>query len=224
MNLSIKFLSISLVFTLGLSSLAQEKAKRFNFELGGTFNHFEQQIKTKIGGAKGELLAADTEFGIQMVGTYKIWKFIHAGWYAQYDIGNRESAQFNGFDSTGATLVVNVLGGGFNEFWTGPLVRAQYKKAFLEFGYGLVGIRNDKARTDLLNTNGSNVGSLSIDPSVAWLFGIGAQVNMFDNLSLLVKAQYRVRYYNKRDGLALQNETVHGTQNFSPLIGLNYKF
>ena len=159
-----------------------------------------------------------------MVGTYKVWEFIHLGWYFQYDNGNRENAQFSGFDSAGAAQVVNLQGGAYNEFWTGPLIRAQYKQAFLEVGYGLVGIRNDDAREDLVNTNGSNEGSLSTDPSVAWLIGLGAQVNICENLSLLVKAQYRVRYYNQRDGEELQNKAVHGTQNFTPLVGLSYKF
>ena len=202
----------------------EEQQKAFTIELVSTFSHFEQQIKTEIGGVKGELLAADTELGVQLVGTYNVWKFIHAGWYFQYDMGNRENGQFSGFDSSGAAQVLNLQGGSFSEFWTGPILRAQYKLAFLEFGYGLVGTRNDDSRADILNTSSSDQGSFSTDPSIAWMMGIGAQVNLWKSVSLLIKAQYRVRYYNSRDGLELQDQAVHGTQNFASLVGFSYKF
>jgi opacity protein-like surface antigen len=224
MSSTIKLLSLCIFLTLGQNALAQDTSRALTLEIAGTFTHFEQQIKTEIGGVKGELLAADTEFGIQFVAAYTVWKYFHAGWYFQYENGNRANAQFSGFDSTGAAQVVNLIGGSYYEFWTGPLLRVQYKQVFLEAGYGLVGMRNDDAREDLVNTNGSNEGNLSTDPSVAWFVGLGAQVKIHKNLLLLVKAQYRVRYYNKKDGAFLQNEAVHGTQNFSPIIGLSYKF
>lgn len=208
--------------SLGFSINAQVEEPAFNAELTGSFTHFEQQIKTKIGGVKGDLLAANTEFNIQAMGTYKVWKFLSAGWYFQYDAGNRENGQLSGFDASGSAQVMNIQGGTFQEFWTGPTIRAHHKQAFLEIGYGLVGSRTDESRSDISNASGSNQGSFSIDPSVAWFIGIGAKVKLSKQFDFIVKANYRVRYYNSRDGTELLNQSVHGTQNFSPLIGLAY--
>lgn len=212
----------ALLLGIGLSSNAQEQVPKFSAELTGSFTHFEQQIKLSIGGVKGDLLAANTEFNLQAVGTYKLWEAISAGWYFQYDIGNREQAQLAGFLPSQAPAVTNVQGGTFQEFWSGPIIRAQHKQAFLEIGYGLIGTRTDESRADILNTSGSNQGSFSLDPSVAWIIGIGANVNLSNKLNFIVKANYRARYYNARDGDELDSQAVHGTQNFSPLIGLGY--
>lgn len=207
-----------------LSAVAQDNSNPYSVELTASFSGFEQQIKTEIGGIKGELLTSDSELNLQALGTYNVWKFISVGWYIQYDSGNRESAQFSGFNAAGAAEVINLQGGAYTEIWTGPLIRAHYKKAFFEFGYGLIGSRQDDARVDLFNESGSNEGNLTVDPAVAWLLGIGADVVLKDQLSLLIKAQYRVRYYDARDGEKLENEMVHGTQNFSPMVGLKYQF
>lgn len=209
---------------LGLSASAQEQQSPYSVELLGTFTHFEQQVKTEIGGIKGDLLAADTELSLQLVGMYNVWKFIHAGWYFQYDSGNRELAQFSGFDANGAAEVYNLQGGAFNEFWTGPIVRAYYKQAFVDVAYGLFGTREDDARLGIANESGSNEGSFTTDPAVAWMLGFGATVDICEHLALMFKAQYRVRYYDARDGEALENESVHGTQNFSPMLGISYRF
>lgn len=217
------FIGFFLIGTSFIAEAQEDKSYLYSAEITGTFSGFEQQIKTEIGGIKGELLTSDSELSLQAIGTYHVWKFISVGWYFQYDSGNRESAQFSGFDAQGAAEVINLQGGAYTEIWTGPLVRASYKQAFFEFGYGLLGTRTDDARIDLFNEAGSNEGSLTVDPSVAWLLGIGAQVHLCDDLSLLLKAQYRVRYYDSRDGEKLQNEMVHGTQNFSPMIGLSYR-
>ena len=213
----------SFLFLSITSATAQETTSLYAVELTGTFSSFEQQIKTEIGGIKGELLTSDAELSLQLLGTYKVWKFISVGWYLQYDSGNREIAQFSGFDAQGAAEVINLQGGAYSELWTGPLIRAHYKQAFFELAYGLVGNRNDDARNDLFNESGSNEGTLTVDPSVAWLLGFGVDVALHNKLSLLLKAQYRVRYYDSRDGEKLQNESVHGTQNFSPMIGLRYQ-
>ncbi len=223
--MKIIFKIFSWCILLGFSSIssAPDQPQRFSAELTGSFSHFEQQIKTKIGGVKGDLLTANTELNLQLMGIYKIWKFIHAGWYFQYDVGNRENAQFDGFDALGAAQVVNLQGGAFREFWTGPVIRAQYKLAFLELGYGLLGTRSDDARNDILNSLGNSEGNFSTDPAVAWFLGIGAEVKLWKSLSLLIKAQYRVRYYDSKDGSVLDQDAVHGTQNFAPLLGLSYK-
>jgi len=218
-----KFFMWYLFIGNSLAIIAQDQESAFSIELTGSLSHFEQQIKTKIGGEKGDLLAANTELNIQAVGTYKVWKFITAGCYFQYDIGNRENSQISGFDASGAAQVMNVQGGAFREFWTGPILHAQYRQAFLEFGYGLVGTRKDDSRSDILNAAGSNQGNFSIDPSVAWIIGVGVQVNLSKKFDFLVKAQYRARYYNSRDGVEFENQAVYGTQNFSPLIGVLYR-
>lgn len=220
-----KLFSCFLFIGMSFTTRGQEVKRHFySAELTGTFSGFEQQIKTEIGGIKGELLTSDSELSLQAVGTYNVWRFISAGWYLQYDSGNRESAQFSGFDENGAAEVINLQGGAYREVWSGPLIRAHYKQAFFEVAYGLLGTRKDDARIDLYNEEGSNEGDLTVDPSVAWMFGLGVQVSLFDDFLLMFKAQYRVRYYDSRDGEKLENEIVHGTQNFSPMIGLSYKF
>ena len=223
MKSKLKIFSCCFFLGMSLMSFAQDQEQPFSIELTGTMTHFEQQVKTEIGGVKGDLLAADTELGLQLLGTYKFWEYLHAGWYIQYNIGNREDGRFNGFDANGSPLIVSVQGGSFSEFWIGPIIRGQYKKAFLELGYGFVGSREDEARDDISNGTLSNQGNFSTDPSVAWIIGIGTQVDLSNNFSLLIKAQYRARYYNSRNGIALNNQTVLGTQDFSPLIGVSYK-
>lgn len=216
-----KTLLLLALLVWSIQGKSQDNSK-YIVDFTGTFTHFEQQIKTEIGGTKGELLIADTEFTAQFIGLYRLSPIFSAGWYVQEDIGNRENAQFDSFDEKGATKVVNLQGGRFTEFWTGPIVRAQYSFAFAEVGYGLVGFRNDKARTAILNKDGEANGDFTTSPTVAWLGSVGFQGSLTEYLNLQVKLQYRVRYYNKKGGVELAQEAVHGTQNLTPMVGFSY--
>ncbi len=45
-----------------------------------------------------------------------------------------------------------------------------------------------------------------------------------DELSVALRVEYRVRYYNRRGGHALADDTVHGTQNLTPFMGVAWAF
>ena len=144
-----------------------------------------------------------------------------AGIYFRYDNGTRKNALFNGFTADGVTMVSDQLGGDFSEVWVGPYIRGHYKNLFLSFGYGLIGSRTDEGRPDVVSTNGSEE-SFSLDPSVAWMLNLGGLVPISEDLSVYFGIEYRARYYNQRGGENLVNDIVLGTQNFTPLIGVNY--
>lgn len=205
------------------SDIAPSAMSKIRIDFSGTFTHFEQQLKTEIGGTKGELLIADTELALQLAATYQVNNYLSIGWYVQQDVGNRENAQFSMFDTKGATQVANLQGGRFNEFWTGPLVRGHYKQMFVELGYGLVGIRSDKARAAILKEDGTTDGDFSTSPTIAWMSSLGVNSPLTEKLDLLLKLQYRVRYYDSKGGQNLANKAVHGTQNFTPMLGLVYR-
>jgi hypothetical protein len=218
------FLMLTIIFQ-GVGYLkAQNDSLRWTVEATLTYSHFEQQVKSMIGAPPGQKLSSITEFGFWLQGSRRISKVFSAGLYLEYDLGNRTMAQFNGFNSQGQTMVTNALGGTYSEFWTGPFLRFAFKSVFLDAGYGLVGLRNDNSRDDIVSSSGATTGTFSVNPSVAWFAGIGLKAPLGERLSLVVKVQYRFRYYDKRDGDPLMNNIEHGTQNFSPFVGVVYVF
>lgn len=192
-------------------------------EAAFTFSHFEQQVKTKIGGEKGEKISDNSELGSMLACRVQIKKWISAGLFIQYDLGSRHLAEFDSFNLSGATVVKNKISGHYNELWAGPLFRFHHKTAFVELGYGLIGIRNDDLRYDVFNSKGQNQGNFKVNSLVAWHIGLGMKTELTDKVSLLLKAQYRVRYYDSRGGEVLQNDIRLGSQNINPFIGLIYK-
>lgn len=191
-------------------------------ELGFTFSHFEQQVKSEVGGAKGDLIVDDTNFSFGLASGYHIYRWLSLGLNIRYDAGNRVSGRFGGFDNDGATIVTNKLGGTYSEMWVAPFVKLHYKRLFLSLGYGLVGFRTDEGRADLPSTTGNISESFSLDPSVAYIFSMGGSATITDDLEAVFGIEYRARYYNQRGGNPLLNNVVLGTQNFTPLMGLRY--
>ena len=51
---------------------------------------------------------------------------------------------------------------------------------------------------------------------------MGGQVNVWSDLDVVFRIEYRVRYYDRRDE-ELVDELVHGTQNVSPFIGVAWR-
>jgi hypothetical protein len=98
-------------------------------------------------------------------------------------------------------------------------VRAQGRALFIELGYGALGLRWDDARTDLAAEGGDTQSALHTSPTVAWLLGVGGSAPVSPSLGLTFRLEYRVRYYDRRDA-PLQDKAVHGTQNFTPFIGI----
>ena len=56
---------------------------------GLSFSRFEQQVKSEIGGARGERLVEHNEAGLLLMATATVWGPIELGLYGQYDTGTR---------------------------------------------------------------------------------------------------------------------------------------
>jgi hypothetical protein len=204
---------------------------RWQVQAGMTYSHFQQQVKAEVGQPRGERLSYDLQFGVMALGTYEAWAWpegdasAHAGAFLQFDRGNRLSARFNGFDSaTGRTTTKDKFEGNFSEFWLGPFVRAQWRYLFGEFGWALVGFRNDGLRSDLPSSTGDTTGTFDLLPKVAIFAGLGAAVPFNHNLSMVFRFEYRLRYYKGREGQPFKEGFEHGTQNITPFIGVGWKF
>jgi hypothetical protein len=217
--------AFAVVVVLPMGQVNSQDFSVWTIDGGFTYSHFQQQVKAKIGDPRGERLVNDTQVGIMAMGTRRVWNMISAGVFLQYDRGNRHAARFSGFDpGTGRTVSKDKIGGNYNEFWLGPMVRAQWKQLFGEFGYGLVGIRNDEARNDLVSSTGDSTGTLETTPSVAWYAGLGAAVEIAEDFDLIVRMEYRLRYYSTREGSPFSSNIEHGTQNITPYLGVRWRF
>ncbi len=198
---------------------------RWNVEAGFTYSAFQQQVKAEVGDPRGERLVNQTEFGILLLGSFQVWEFVHVGAFAQFDRGNRHAARFNGFDAaTGKTVTKDKIGGNYREFWFGPMVRLQWKSITGETGWALAGFRDDEARTDLVGATGDTTGTFDLLPSVAFFGSLGAMVPLHEEVSLIVRFEYRLRYYKGRQGEQFRNQIEHGTQNITPYIGMSWRF
>lgn len=201
---------------------------RVRLDAGLTFTRFEQQVKTELGGTRGDRLVEEFSFGYAQALTYRAfdWKdfSLAGGGFMQIDVGRREAARFTGFAPDGAPQTSNRIGGAFAELWMGPLVRLEWRRLFGELGYAVYGARRDDARDDLVNEDGSTTGTLRTSASAAWSFALGGRVELTDTLGLVLRMQYRIRYYDTRSGARLAGGAVHGTQNFTPFVGVAWSF
>lgn len=202
----------------------QDDRIRFITEGGITLSHFQQQIKTEIGAERGERLTNEFQIGFYTSAAYYLNEYFAAGLYFRYDRGQRQLANFDGFDDSGRTLVKDGIGGTYTEFWTGPILHFFYKQLRASFGYGLYGIRDDTARDDIPSESGNIESAFRLDPSFAWLISLGGRFPVGESIDINISIEYRARYYNTRGGENLQNDINHGTQSISPLIGVNYYF
>lgn len=196
----------------------------FRIDGGLTFSRFEQQVKSEIGDDPGEKLVEASEFGINLFATYRVWSVFRLGLFTQFDVGLREAARFSGFDADGRTTVTQQVGGDYSELWLGPLLRIQYWTLFAEIGYGALGLRWDEARDDLPTAEGDTESALQTHPGIAWLVAFGGGVPVLEDLQVVFRIEYRVRYYVSRGGDRLDpsgnDEISHGTQNLTPFIGI----
>ncbi len=215
-------MTTSLLLATSSLSAQAESTNRVLLDLGLTLSRFEQQVKQEVGGARGERLVEDSLYGLSGFATYKIWGPIEAGLFTQFDVGSRSAGNFTMFDAQSKAQITDATGGDFNEFWAGPLLRTRWRFLFLELGYGLIGLRNDDARQDLKNSQGATTGALTTSPTIAWMLNLGGSTSIADKLDLVFRLEYRVRYYVKRDGEAFENNLVHGTQNFTPFVGVSW--
>ncbi len=209
------FLATIGVFALGGQVQAEET---WRFDGGLSLTRFEQQIKTEIGGERGERLVEEFAVGFAGTATYRVWGPLSAGLFTRLDVGTRNAARFEQIVDE-RTVTVGEVGGDYNELWVGPLIRAQWKTLFAELGYGLMGIRSDDARDDLMDEDGDNESALKTSRTIAWVLNLGGGVPINKTLQLAIRLEYRVRYYDRRD-TPLVDKLVHGTQNFTPFISV----
>lgn len=195
----------------------------FRLDAGVTYSRFEQQVKPAVGGARGERLVTETQFGYAQSLSYRVLGPLSLGVFLQVDAGTREAARFSGFDSEGRATTTGKLGGNYLELWMGPQLRLDYRTLFLELAYGAYGSRADSARDDLPSEGGDRDSALRTSPSIAWSIAFGGRVPIVADLDLLLRMQYRVRYYVRRGGAELDG-LVHGTQNFTPFVGVAWSF
>lgn len=205
-----------------LSSSVFAQSSPLRVDLAASASRFEQQVKTEVGGVRGERLVESVEINLLQSLTYRVGGPVQLGYFLQFDSGKRVAGRFVGFDSQGKTVVADEVGGAFRELWVGPLLRAEWRHLFAELGWGAYGARLDEAREDLPAENGET-GLLRTSPRIAWLLALGGSVPLHGALELSLRLEYRVRYYTRRSGEALAGGIVHGTQNFTPLMGLLYR-
>lgn len=199
---------------------AQPAQNAFRVEGNVVFSMFQQQVKSEIGAERGERLVYETEVGVGLGGTYGVLDVLSVGLFTRTWIGNRENSQFAGFDDEGRTVVQNQLGGSYAEFWFGPLIHLHWHQFFVDGGYALYGRRMDNGRDDLPSTTGDNTSAFSTDPSFAWLISLGGELTVSENVSVVLRVDFCVRYYNKRGGEFLAGNINHGTQSLAPSIGV----
>lgn len=191
-----------------------------------TARRFEQQVKSKVGDPAGERLVEEFEVGLalQAAWRFEALPWLAAGVYAHTERGVREAARFKEFaDDDKATVTEGQLGGAYTELWLGPYVRLDWRWLFAELGYGAVGIRWDDGRDDLPDEDGGVDEPLRTDPGIAYLAQLGGRVELTPCWDVFARVRYRVRYYDRRGSAGLPGTMEHGTQDFTPFIGVAYR-
>ena len=205
------------------SALASAEQGAVGLEAALGFRRFEQQVKSEIGGARGERLVEETEFSVNVSGAYPVWKWFGLGAFARWDTGTRRAGRFEGLDDEGRTVVDEEIGGAFQELWFGPLLRFQLDWFRASLGYGALGARIDDARNDL-PADGDTDSALRTSATVSWLVALDAAIPTRSRFRPLIRIEYRVRYYDRRADAQLDDQLVHGTQNLTPLVGVAANF
>lgn len=220
----IKKMKFSLSFLLGmLIPISAIALQPVNLEPAITFSFFRQEVKNEIGGGNVARLSDDSQFGFSGISTYALWKWVHPGLFLQVDVGQRRATTFAGFAAPGGATT-NEISGLFTELWLGPLIRIPWRWFFFDAGYGALALRWDNARGDLPSSTGSASGAFSTDPLISWFVGLGGNVPLTGKLSVTLRFNYRIRYYDERGGSSLQGGVIHGTQDLTPFFGISYTF
>lgn len=211
------------VYTLCLViSISAQKNTPFRIESGITISHYQAQVKPDVGEPRGERLTNQFEIGLLLSGVYSFTNYFAGGLFFRIDRGERAAASFDRIEN-GRAITENDLGGVYTELWIGPLLRLHWEYLSFETGYAVVGIRNDDGRRDIYSSKGSNEDAFTVFPGIAWLFAVGSNFPVYKNLDVIIKIEYRPRYYNKRGGDSLQDNIEHGTQSIAPLFGIGWK-
>jgi hypothetical protein len=212
---------LALVVLLVVSGRVDAEPLRLDASLG--LVHFQQQAKQRVGTPRGERLVEHTASTLALAGAYDVHRYLAIGAFAELDLGVRRAGELAGFDADGRATIDPAIGGTYAEIWTGIGVRAQWRSLFLDLGYALFARRWDSGRDDLPDTNGSTDGAFSPQLSVRWLAAIGGTVQVRPGLALVLRLEWKIRYYDERGGESLMDGVVHGTQEFRPLVGVAWR-
>jgi hypothetical protein len=214
-------IALAIALVLVASGRARAEPLRLDASLG--FAHFQQQAKPRVGTPRGERLVEYTASTLALAGAYDVHRYVALGAFAELDLGVRRAGELAGFDADGRATIDPQVGGSYAEIWTGIGARAQWRNLFLEVGYALFARRWDSGRDDLPDANGSSDGAFSPQLSVRWLAAIGGTVQLRSSLALVLRLEWRIRYYDERGGESLMDGVVHGTQEFRPLVGIAWR-
>lgn len=182
---------------------AAEAERNFRVELGTLFGFSTRQIEAD--GGIDRTVSNDAEWVLDTAALYKGWYGFSPGLFLKYDVViNRTPAE---------------------EINLGLLLRYTFLEHFwLQGGYMFLMRRWDSDRVGLVNTAGNNTGTFEGSHSKAWMFGLGAQYPLSEQLFLTGKLDVRIRYFDARAGQALANGAEYGGLSFSPYVGLAYLF
>lgn len=191
----------------------------FRFDLGAFISWYTAAAEVGTDGESNRQLISDFSLGLHGAASYRVWGPFSVGAYLQFEAGQRDAGRFTGRVEGDLARVESLTGGGFNEFWLGPLLRAQWRGLFVELGWGPLAIRHDSGRSDL-TAGGRTDGAFAASPTTAWLVGLGAAVDLYGPLQAVVRINYRIRYYETRGGRDLDQGLGHGTQDVIPFVGV----
>lgn len=184
------------------------------------FGILQEQAKNASNESGGRLFQSVTA-ALLVSGTHHIAAWADLGVFGMVEVGERSAADFGGVNSAGVPTPISHDGGRYSMFWIGPMVRLNWRSAFLDIGYVAFGVRDDTAYPTLTSPSGSSDEPFRTDPLRSWMFTAGMRTPMWDNVDLTLKIEYRYLYYDRR-GDRLENDLVYGTQAIRPHIGLSF--
>ena len=187
------------------------------------FAHFQQQAKPRVGTPRGERLVEYTAFTLALAGSYDVHRHLAVAAFAELDLGVRRAGELAGFDADGRATIEPAIGGSYAELWSGVAARGRWRNLFVELGYAVFARRWDSGRDDLPNASGDTDGAFTTQRSVRWIAALGGTVRLRPCLDLVLRLEWRIRYYDERGGEPLMDGIVHGTQEFRPLVGVAWR-
>lgn len=200
----------------------QEKPHQWRVDSSVAFTLNQEQTRGSSGQSGGKLFQ-DLQAAALLSGTRSLTFCFDAGLFFLFEQGLRSAAQFNGVDASGTPGTRDKLSGTQTTYWFGPIIRGNYRWAFLEAAYIAFGRRSDTAYPTLASTGGSR-DAFRTHPLKSWLFSAGFGVPMNEALDLVVRVEYRYLYYNRRGSEKLPNDIVYGNQSIRPHIGVAWRF
>ncbi len=181
----------------------------------------QQQIE---GPNRDDLLTNEGGLSTALSVSYAPIEYIEPTLWMQLDVGTVRRAVFNRPDDSGVAEEAQAVEGSFWELWLAFMVRGRLGPAFVEAGWAPLILRGDTLRSDLPNTLGHTDGVFEGSRAVAWIFGGGASIPVFDNFDITLRLQFRIRYLVSRGGEPLDDDEETGQMTVWPFMGGHFHF